>query len=173
MIRRYRPPRRRAAVLFLLALILVTLRSCGFWETPSAPESLPEGDYPVERVVDGDTLLLRNRARIRLLGIDAPETVRPNHPIEPWGKEASEFLRRATIGRSVRLEFDRERVDRYGRFLAYVWVEDTLLNEALLRAGLARAKLAYRYSSTMKTRFERAELAAQAERRGLWSERGQ
>ncbi|MFH1266468.1 MAG: thermonuclease family protein, partial [Planctomycetota bacterium] len=109
--------------------------------------------------------------RIRLQGIDTPESVKPNHPVEPFGPEASEFTRRfvAEGGGRVRLQFDRERVDKYGRFLAYVWVDDRMLNEELLRAGLATAETGFRYSKAMKDRFRRAEDEAKAAGRGIWS----
>jgi len=133
-----------------------------------APESLEEASYAVRRGVDGDTLLLANGARVRLIGVDAPETVKPNWPVEPWGPEASEFTRRFVAGGAVRLQFDRERLDRYDRFLAYVWVGDRMLNEELLRAGLARVERRFRYSQSMKRRFGQAEEEAKIERRGIW-----
>lgn len=144
-----------------------------WWQEPKeqAPEALTEGVYAVEKVVDGDTLALANRARVRLIGVDTPETVKPNHPVEPFGPEASEFTRRlvARSHWSVRLQFDRERQDKYGRFLAYVWVDDRLLNEELLLAGLARAETQYRYDAAMKKRFRAAEAEAKAAKRGIWS----
>jgi micrococcal nuclease len=101
--------------------------------------------------------------------VDTPETVKPNHPVEPWGPQASEFTRQFVAGGPVRLEFDRERLDRYGRFLAYVWVGGRMLNEELLRAGLARMEPQYRYARTVKERFRRAEEEAKAAGRGIWS----
>lgn len=169
MRRRFRPRRRRGALLLAFVAVLVLVRACQDRQEAPPPEALEEGLYRVERVVDGDTLLLTNRARVRLLGVDAPETVRPNHPVERWGRHAAEFTRRFVTGNPVRLQFDRERVDRYGRFLAYVWVEDRLLNEELVRAGLAKAELKYRYSQSMKKRLERAQQEAQAANRGIWS----
>ena len=159
-----------------VVLLLVALAALRWWHWqshPSGPESLPESTYLVERVVDGDTLLLANRARVRLVGADTPETVQPNHPVEPFGPQATEFTRRFVArgkGR-VRLQFDRERVDKYDRFLAYVWVDDRMLNEELIRAGLATAETRFRYSSTMKTRFRRAEEEARAAGRGIWGAR--
>ncbi|MEX2120178.1 MAG: thermonuclease family protein [Pirellulales bacterium] len=170
MSRRFHPPRRRGALVLGVVLALVAARAWQAWRQPAPPENLAEGLHAVRRVVDGDTLLLAGGARVRLLGIDAPESVKPDHAIEPWGKEASDFSRRFVAAGPVRLEFDRERVDRYGRFLAYVWVEDRLLNEELVRAGLARAEPRYRYSSSMKRRFQRAQQEAQAHRRGIWSD---
>jgi micrococcal nuclease len=133
------------------------------------PEALPPGAYQVGRVVDGDTLLLSNGARVRLIGADTPETVKPNHPVEPWGKEATQFTREFVAGGEVRLEFDREEKDKYGRFLAYVWVDDRMLNEELIRAGLARAEPQYRYAAAMKRRFMRAEAEARKAGHGIWS----
>jgi micrococcal nuclease len=126
----------------------------------------------VARVVDGDTLLLASGARVRMLGIDAPESVRPNHPVEPWGREASAFTKQAISAHSsqVRLTFDRERQDRYQRFLAYVWIEERLLNEELVRRGLATAELQYNYSPAIKRRLKRAEDAARTDRVGIWLE---
>jgi micrococcal nuclease len=124
-------------------------------------------------VVDGDTLLLANLARVRLIGVDAPETVDPNRPPEPFGREAAEFTRQAVEGRVVRLEFDRERTDRYGRFLAYVYVGQSLVNEELVRAGLGRAETRFRYRGDMKRRFLDAEEEARSDARGIWSAHGQ
>lgn len=160
------------AVLALALLIAVRV-----WQDrqhPVPPESLSEGNYKVERVVDGDTLLLENDARVRLIGVDAPESVKPDHPVEPFGPEASAFTKEwvGNAGNTVRLQFDKERVDQYGRFLAYVWVGEQLLNEELVRAGLAQAELGFRYSSSMKTRLRRAEEEAKHAGRGIWETKG-
>jgi micrococcal nuclease len=168
--RRYRAPAAPGAILGGLFLLLVAWR---IWQetnrTVNLPSTLDERQYDVERVVDGDTLLLANRARIRLIGVDTPETVKPEHAVEPWGPEATQFTRQFVAAGHVRLQFDKERLDRYDRFLAYVWVENRMLNEELVRAGLARVELEYNYSPAMKTRFRRAEAAARAARVGIWS----
>ena len=105
-----------------------------------APEDLADGVYRVERAVDGDTLLLANGARVRLQGIDTPETKHPHKLPEPFGGEAWACTAGMVEGKRVRLAFDTHRVDRYGRFLAYVYVGDVFLNERLVRRGLARAR---------------------------------
>lgn len=128
------------------------------------------GPRTVERVVDGDTLIVEGNVRVRLIGVNAPESVKPEHPVEPWGPEASEFTRNFLASGPVRLSFDRERVDQYGRQLAYVWVGQRLLNEELLRAGLARWEPNYQYQEPMKQRFRKAQKEAQAARRGIWSD---
>jgi micrococcal nuclease len=156
----------------LLLLVVAAVAVSRWWyggEESPQPEVLSEGVYQVQRVVDGDTLLLANGARIRLIGADTPETVKPNTPVQPWGPEATEFTKRFVAGGEVTLRFDRERKDRYERFLAYVWVGEEMLNEELIRAGLAKAEMNFRYSASMKTRFRRAEEEARAARRGIWS----
>jgi len=171
MSRRFRRRWFRALLFWSLLLALVAVRLWQSAHGPSAPETLREGIYQVARVVDGDTLLLVNGARIRLQGLDTPETVKPHHPVEAWGPEAAAFTRRFVAQGEVRLQFDRERRDRYGRFLAYVWCGDQLLNEELLRAGLARTDSYHRYAQAMQRRFRRAEDDARIARRGIWSGR--
>jgi endonuclease YncB( thermonuclease family) len=74
----------------------------------------------VKRVIDGDTIQMGNGTRVRLIGVDTPETVHPEKPVEYFGKEASAFTRRMVEGKRVRLEFDPantllDNKDRYGR----------------------------------------------------------
>jgi micrococcal nuclease len=128
-------------------------------------------DAVVARTVDGDTLLLSDRQRLRLIGVNAPESVKPDHPVEPWGPEAAEFTRRFVAGGAVRLQFDGDRTDQYGRLLACVWVGDRMLNEELVRAGLARAERQYHFSAELRARLTAAEAEARAARRGIWSAR--
>lgn len=169
---RRRWPSRPWGLVFALAVAaLVGVR---WWQTatgPQPPKSLAEGDHAVRRVVDGDTLLLANRARVRLIGVDTPETVKPDHPVEPFGPEATAFTRRFVdeAGGTVRLQFDRELVDKYGRFLAYVFDGDRMLNEELVRNGLATAETGFRYSESKKRLFRRAEEEARTAGRGIWS----
>jgi micrococcal nuclease len=165
------PLRRAAVFLVALAIIAVVRWWQGLHQPPPPPETMEEGTYTVQRAVDGDTLLLSNGVRIRLIGVNTPETVKPHSPVEPFGPEAKQFTEGwiAEAKGQVRLQFDRERLDKYGRHLAYVWADSRMLNEELIRAGLGRAELQYRYSSTMKTRFRRAEEEAQSAGRGIWS----
>lgn len=154
----------------LLWLVLLGLAARLFFREAEQTASLPQADqlHFVARVVDGDTLQLASGHRVRLIGVDTPETVHPQRPPEPLGPEASEFTRRLVEGRPVRLEFDRERWDAYQRVLAYVYVDELLLNEELIRAGLSRAFTTYPFRSDMQRRFRAAEAEARAARRGLW-----
>jgi hypothetical protein len=82
--------------------------------------------HPCTRVVDGDTIVVNiegKEEKVRLIGVDTPETVHPNKPVEHFGKEASEFTRKMAQGNMVRLEYDWQKWDRYGRLLAYTYLK--------------------------------------------------
>ena len=88
----------------------------------------------VDSVLDGDTFRSINGEKVRLIGVNAPETNHPRKPIEYYGKEAREFSRRMLEGKEVRLEMDVQERDQYGRLLAYVYLEDsTFVNAELLK----------------------------------------
>lgn len=168
-----RPPYLAWSVVAAIAALLAA--RYGVWQTKSnaPPEALENGgQYELERVIDGDTLLLANGARVRLIGVDTPEFGGEDRPAEPLAKEASAFAQAFLKGRPVRIELDRERVDRFGRFLAYVHVEEGMLNEALLRAGYARTRLEFNFSDSMKRRFRQAQDAAKKEQLGIWNKKG-
>ena len=128
----------------------------------------------VERCVDGDTLIVRfddgTTERVRLIGANTPETVKPN---SPFGPEASAFTKRRVeeAGGAARLVADGDRRDKYGRRLAFVYLADSeiSLNEELTREGLAKAQTQYRFSAEMKRRLEAAENAARREELGIHS----
>jgi micrococcal nuclease len=90
--------------------------------------------------------------------------------VEAWGKEASAFTRQFIGKQPVRLKFDAEKLDQHDRYLAYVWVEDRLLNEELVRAGLAKANTHYDNDPAMERRLSNAESEARKAKRGIWSE---
>lgn len=122
------------------------------------------------RAIDGDTIEVRldgRREDVRYIGVDTPETVKPGAPVQCFGPQASRFNHRAVDGRRVRLVFDAERRDRYGRLLAYVYRGGRLLSAELLRRGLAR-RLTIPPNDRFAARFERLELAAARAGRGLW-----
>ena len=95
----------------------------------------------VVRVGDGDTIIVDPDERVRLIGVDAPESVTPNRSVECLGAESSRFLAELLPkGTEVRVALDVERHDRYGRTLAYVWVASTglFVNAELVRRGFAQ-----------------------------------
>lgn len=170
----------RAVYLLFGIILLVVLRQCG----PVIPDQTPSPDLGkagsavtapeqamarVKRVVDGDTLLLEGGERVRLLGVDTPETVKPDSPVEYLGPEASAFTKNMVEGQIVTLVFDKERYDRYHRILAFIYLGETCLNEELIRNGLSYAQLQYPYRSDMKRRFKAAEAEARDQQRGLWA----
>jgi micrococcal nuclease len=133
---------------------------------------VPPGDYfVVDRVVDGDTIVVREpkgEVRVRLIGVDTPESVKPGSPVECFAVAASKYARHALTNTLVRLEYDVDRLDRYGRTLAYVWVGSTMFNEQLVRDGYAVVETVppdVRYAE----RFLAAERDARRHDRGLWS----
>lgn len=164
--RRGRPQRAVWTIIVLLILFGYQL-----YTRSTAPQKFTfesAGPFRVERVVDGDTLLLAGKIRVRLIGIDTPESVTPDRPVERLGKEASDFTRSLVDGREVMLQYDRERHDQHGRVLAYVLVGDSLVNEEIIRAGYSRAETRYPFDSSMKSRFLKAEKEAREAGRGLW-----
>lgn len=138
-----------------------------------SPSDEEEGDGTnaiVARVIDGDTIEADFRGsliRVRLIGVDTPETVHPSEPVECYGPAASKFTTRVLEGERVRLEFDVEREDRYGRTLAYVWLNGRLFNERLVREGFANVST---FPPNVKyvERFLAAQREARAKDRGLW-----
>ncbi len=131
--------------------------------------SRPQSEALVRWVIDGDTLVLESSARVRLLGIDAPEMGKDGGPSEFMAAESREALIGLTRDQPLRLEYDAHRYDRYGRVLAYVFTPEGLnINVDLVRRGLARV-----YFHPPNWRFKGELLAAQKEaleaRRGIWS----
>lgn len=122
------------------------------------------------RVVDGDTVIAQvggEELRVRLIGIDTPETVAPDQPVECFGPAASEFTHRRLEGEDVELEFDVERLDPYGRTLAYVWLGGELFNETLVREGYALVTT-FPPDVGYVDRFVAAQRVARERHLGLW-----
>lgn len=98
----------------------------------------------VKRVIDGDTLLLANGERVRLIGVDTPETKHPEKAVERFGEEAYLFTKKMVEGKEVRLEYDWQRRDRHGHLLGYVYLPDgTFLNAEIIKQGFGFAYTKY------------------------------
>jgi micrococcal nuclease len=124
----------------------------------------------VSRVVDGDTFEARlggETVDVRLIGIDAPESVIPGEPVECFGPEASAFTERRLERKEVLLEFDVERIDTFGRTLAYAWTGRRLFNEDLVRKGFATVAT-YPPNVAHVERLVEAEKKARRDGLGLW-----
>lgn len=153
---------------FLLSLLLLAavLGACA---DGGQPKPNGEMEATVKRVVDGDTVELTNGERVRLIGVDTPETVKPNSPVEPYGKEASEYTKKMLTGQKVTLRFDVEPRDKYNRLLAYLYLPDgTFFNEKLVREGYARI-LTIPPNVAFADLFLEAEREAREQNRGLWA----
>lgn len=145
--------------------------------TTACSTTEPPGHEPAEgtnalvtRVVDGDTVEARFGGQVvdvRLIGIDTPESVAPGQPVECYALAASRFTMRELEGGRVRLEFDVERLDRFGRTLAYVWLGQELFNETLVREGYA-VVTTYPPNVRYVDRFLDAQREARSQGRGLW-----
>jgi len=139
-----------------------------------ACSSLPS-DYSqifVSEVIDGDTIKLSNGRLLRYIGLDTPEvrTKRGSQFVydpQPFSLEAKEYNRKLVEGRAVRIEFDLEKQDKYGRLLGYCFIGDTFVNEKLIQEGLA---VLYTYPPNVKyvDKFVNSQSKARLEKRGLW-----
>jgi micrococcal nuclease len=176
-------PRRLPTLgsLALLAILVVVLVTGGDDDGGEDGGSAgpPDGEpgsgivVPVVDVVDGDTievLIDGVEEDVRYIGVDTPE-VDPSIGVECFGSQASEANRRLVAGERVRLVFDDERRDRYGRLLAYVYVGERFINEELVRRGYATT-LAIAPNTDFAGRFGRLEQEAGNAGRGLWGECG-
>lgn len=125
----------------------------------------------VDRVVDGDTAKVfygGESEYVRYIGIDTPESVKPDSPVECFGEESKDFNTSLIEGETVRLVFGPEQRDRFGRLLAYVYVRDLMVNAELLRRGYAET-LTIPPNDARSGQFERLEDQARETNLGLWS----
>lgn len=173
--------RRRGAVLVVGLLLLGLLTGCGS-VSPSTPQ--PAANQQTEepanssalttvdvlRVIDGDTIEVMYQGKtesVRLIGVDTPETVHPSKPVQPYGPEASAFTKSQLTGKQIGLEFDVEQRDRYGRLLAYVWMENQMFNRTLVKEGYAQVAT-FPPNVRYVDDFVALQREARAADRGLW-----
>ncbi len=154
-----------------LAAWVSALALLAAWPIPASPQG-PLVPATVRRVADGDTVIatlqtpgrgLQATERIRLVGIDCPESRQ-----RPWGPRATARLRQLVDGRPVTLEVALQSRDRYGRLLAAVWLERTLVQEVLVREGLCLT-VTVPPNVQHADRLRRAQQEARQAGRGLWS----
>lgn len=125
----------------------------------------------VERVVDGDTIVVQGVGSVRLIGIDAPESTDKRKLPHYFATRATEFLRQMIDGRPVRLAFERVRNDRYGRTVAYVFLLDgTFVNEEMILRGYAHVYTVFPFKYL--ERFRAAEQTARRANQGFWADGG-
>ena len=156
--------KKRFLIFFIICFLSVVVSSC------AEEQIYDEHVYKVKRVIDGDTIVLSNEERVRLIGVDTPETKHPYKPVEYFGKEAYRFTKKMVEGKRVKLEFDWRERDRYGRLLAYVYLLDgTFLNAEIIKQGYGFAYNKYPFKYLEE--FRGYEQEARENKRGLWKER--
>ncbi len=139
---------------------------------PELPTITP-GYYAVTKVVDGDTIEVNMNGhleKIRMIGIDTPETKKPNAPVQCFGPEASEFAEQTLTGKSVRLEADSlsDNRDRYDRLLRYVYLQDgSLFEKLMISKGYAFAYVSFPFSK--EAQLSTLQEQARANNIGLWA----
>ena len=147
-----------------------------YWATvkPSLAPTGPTTDATVVRIVDGDTIVVAiagTNYKLRYIGMDTPETVDPNSPVEFMGKQATAANQALVAGKTVVLEKDVSETDQYGRLLRYVWLHEgarwTFVNLELVRQGVASAAT---YPPDVKyvDLFASTEAGARTSAVGLW-----
>lgn len=167
--------RRRYDIIGTISLFILCMFCAGCTSSSSFEpgEILP---LEVTEIVDGDTVkgkINGQEETIRFLLVDTPETVHPTKPEEPFGKEASEFVAdKISEAEEVFIEIDTTIRDRYDRFLAYVWVDEDMLNELLIREGLARVAYVYEPNTRYVEQFRAVEKEAKERQIGIWERVG-
>lgn len=158
-------------LLSALAFASTALAAPGALKSENWPVPAGLDEYAVLRVIDGDTIEVERLGTVHYIGVDTPETKHPQKPVERMGREAYEANRRLVEDKRVKLEFDVEQRDRYGRVLAYVYAGNTFVNAWLVEAGYAQVM-------TIPPNVKYAELFLALQReareagRGLWTQDG-
>lgn len=130
----------------------------------------------IDSVVDGDTVKVHYQGKletVRLLLIDSPESVHPTKPVQPFGKDASMYLKALLKkGETVQLEVGNPSRDDYGRLLGYIWVDGELLNERIVSYGYARVAYIIPPNTKYLDELLKAQEQAQERKTGIWSIEG-
>ncbi len=173
----YRQPSRKSVWFWWLVLILLVFLSSKlinkFPQISKEAELNQPGLYPIAHFVDGDTIAIKMNGAtetVRMIGVDTPETHRPNTPVQCFGPQAADFTKNLIGASSVRLQADSldTNRDRYGRLLRYVYLPDgTLVEEKLITQGYGFAYTLFPFQKSEQ--FKQDEQAAKTSGTGLWS----
>jgi len=168
-----------AACLAVVVALMLADRLGFFGRAPQDDPTKYDGKtFRCVRVVDGDTLDMdapdtagdRDRTRVRLWGVDTPETLKPNMPPQHFGLRATDFTKEAALEKTIKLELEPRRSrDKYGRLLAYVYLPDgRMLNRVLIEGGYGYADP--RFPHQYQAEFIRLQSRAKRAGVGLWKE---
>lgn len=157
-------------ILFITIFILNAASDC------STDGKKPDNSfYPVLSITDGDTFRIIDGSPkgqvVRLTGVDAPESMNTGRKVvEAFGKEASDYLKKLIAGKKVRLEYDVDLTDRYGRTLAYAYLEDgTFVNAEIVKNGYANV-MTIPPNVKYQELFLKLERRARSRGKGLWAD---
>ena len=157
---------KKSKLVLLLILLSTFLITCSFYD---------QNSVKVVRVVDGDTIIVKlsdKRERVRLIGVDTPETKHPRKPVQYFGEEAYRFTKKLCEGKNISLEYDHtneniEHRDRYGRLLAYIFLKDgTFVNAEIVKQGYGHAYIRFPFEYTYE--FMGYQREAQEKGLGMW-----
>lgn len=170
--------KRRAYFLF----VCISIALCGLtlfaYQNTDIRKILPAqtiqpGFYKVTEVYDGDTIAINMGSsieKVRMIGVDTPETHKPNTPVQCFGPQASDFTKNLLTGQAVRLEADptNSNRDRYDRLLRYVYTQDgTLVDQKLIELGYGFAYLGFPFQKAES--FAASQAEAQSQKLGIWA----
>ncbi len=179
------PRTKRGLMAYLFAIFMLTF---SIFETSNAPlpkrvvhapspTSFPAtapvlGDktdetFVVTRVVDGDTIEIDTGQKVRLIGVNSPESVDPRKTVQCFGKEASAYTKSRLLNQNVRLIKDVSETDHFGRLLRYVYRGDELFNNTLVLEGYAFAT-SYPPDIAHQREFQTSQRTAEFNNKGLW-----
>jgi len=155
----------------LLVLVFILIIAALYYFYSEDKNSIDTGEYRVIEVLDGDTVIINDarHSSVRYLGIDTPEVSRKDSPGEPMAEEAREFNEDLVEDKNIKLEFDDEKYDVYGRMLAHVYVDGVFVNLELLREGLATDMIIepnFKHAGSIYS----AQNEAKKHKRGIWGD---
>ncbi len=163
---------KKKIIKIIFSILLTGLMALFYYANNPVTEPVAPGYYRIVEFTDGDTLTVDMNGveeRIRLIGVDTPETKKPNSPVQCYGPEASNFTKDRLKDRQVRLEADPvgNNRDKYDRLLRYAYASDgTLINQALIAQGYGFAYLSFSFSKSADFALSQSE--AQDNQSGLW-----
>lgn len=167
--RKYSPVRRFSLIQILIVLSVAIIAL--YLGSSVGKESLSKTSARVLSVSDGDTVTVQykdgTQERVRLIGLDTPETHHPTKPVGCFGVEAENFTRKNLENKEVTIEFDVERHDIYKRTLAYIYLGDLRFNDVLVQQGYAKV-LNIEPNSRYASSFSKYEIEARNRHLGLW-----
>lgn len=160
------------AIFLISCIIVVGCSPANRTESGSAAGNKEKSTvFRVLRVVDGDTIVIdygSKKEKLRLIGINTPETKHPNKGVEPFGREASAYAKNLLAKQNVRVEFDVQERDRYKRLLGYVYLEDgTFVNAHMIEQGYAQV-MTIPPNVKYADYFKKLQRKARSDKKGLW-----